>query len=154
MSVLVEEVMTAKTGKSLRVKLGGTWYGAALDSGLNGAKGMMVEAEIQTGKYGPWINGWKATQNAVAAGNPPMGGSSPSAPLAAAAPYDERNPPPETHYAEPAKHSDNSAPWFWPSVSNVCAAAIEKGLITKPEELNMWALKWAQVAVSVKEVVR
>ena len=34
MAVLVEEVQQAKSGKSLRVKLGGTWYGAKLDSGL------------------------------------------------------------------------------------------------------------------------
>ena len=54
-------------------------------------------------------------------------------------------------YAEP---SDNIAPWYWPSVSNVCSAAIAHGLITKPEDLNMWALKWAQVAVATKEQVK
>lgn len=143
MAVQVEEVMTAKSGKSLRVKLGGTWYGANLDSGLNGAKGQMIEAEIQTSeKFGPWIKGWRpsAVQQV-----PPMASPSPSSQPAAAAPR---------YAGEPTQLGDNIVPWFWPSVSNVCSAAIEKGLINKPEELNQWALKWAQVAVAVKEQVK
>ena len=154
MAVMVENVTTAKTGKSLRVMLGGTWYGSSLDSGLNGLKGQMIEAEIETGKFGPWIKAYKV---AAPQGSPPPQGGLPPAPApAVAAPYDERNPPPEAYEREPvyAKPSENVAPWFWPSVSNICAAAIEKGIITKPEELNMWALKWAQVCVATKEAVR
>ena len=156
MPVMVEQVTKTKSGKAYRVLLGGKWYNAFIDSGIEAAQGRYIEAEITTSeKFGPGIAKWAYSQGAAPQVPPPMQGGIPPAPApAAAAPYDERNPPPETHYAEPAKHSDNSAPWFWPSVSNVCAAAIEKGLITKPEELNMWALKWAQVAVSVKEVVR
>lgn len=140
MSVQVEEVMTGKSGKSLRVKLGGTWYGANLDSGLNGAKGQMIEAEIQTSdKFGPWIKKWLPSNAAPQV--PPPSGTSPQTPAVAARQY----------AGEPGS---NIAPWYWPSVSNICAAAIEKGLITNPEGLNMWALKWAQVCVATKEAVR
>lgn len=155
--VQVEEVTTAKTGKSLRVKLGGTWYGSALNSGLNGAKGQFIEAEIETGKFGPWIKAWKPVvgqQNAAPQVPPPFT-PQPAAP-AAAATYDERNPPPNTYEREPqyAKPSDNLTPWYWPSVSNICSSAIEKGLVQDPKQLNDWALGWAQVCVAVKEQVK
>ena len=138
MAVQVEEVMPAKSGKSLRVKLGGTWYGANLDSGLNGAKGQMIEAEIQTSdKFGPWIKGWRPS----AAPQVPSQAAPLTAP-AAAAPY---------KYAEP---SDNSSPWWAPFMSNMCAHAIQAGLCKAPEQLNQWALKAAQVAVAVREEVK
>ncbi len=141
MAVRVDQVTQAKTGKSLRVNLGGQWYGAALDSGINGAVGQMIEAEIETGKYGPWIKKWvKSNAAPQAPAIPSAAGSSLPTPAGAA-----------PRYAEP---SDNLAPWYWPSVSNVCSAAIAHGLITKPEDLNMWALKWAQVAVATKEAVK
>ena len=129
--VQVEEVMTAKTGKSLRVKLGGTWYGSSLDSGLNGAKGQMIEAEIETGKFGPWIKGWK----------PVAAPQVPPAPAVAAPKY-------------AGDHGDNIQPWYMAFVSNTVAHAIEKGLITTPLGINEWALKAAQVAQAVKEAVR
>ena len=139
MAVQVEEVMPAKSGKSLRVKLGGTWYGANLDSGLNGAKGQMIEAEIQTSeKFGPWIKGWKPSA-APQVSSPSVAGS--TAP-AAAAPY---------KYAEP---SDNVAPWYMPFVSNTVAHAIAAGLCKTPVEINQWALKAAQVAVAIKAEVK
>ena len=145
MSVQVEEVMTAKSGKSLRVKLGGTWYGANLDSGLNGAKGRMFEAEIQTSeKFGPWIKGWKpvaAPQGPQAGGTPPSSSSPTSLPAVAAPQY----------AGEPG---DNIQPWYMPFVSNTVAHAIEKGLITSPVGINEWALKAAQVAVAIKETVK
>ena len=171
MPVLVEQVTKTKSGKAFRVLLGGKWYNAFIDSGIDAAQGCYIEAEITTSeKFGPGISKWTYS-NAAPQGQPsantvgtPPPGPSPSGPAAAAL-YDERNTPPETtgkvwgsnsdvHFAEPAKPGDNLAPWFWPSVSNICAAAIEKGLITRPEDLNMWALKWAQVSVSVKEVVK
>ena len=139
MAVQVEEVTTSKSGKALRVKLGGNWYGANKDSGLDRAKGQMIEAEIETGNFGPWIKGWKPS--AAPQVTPPMASSSPSSQPAAAAP----------RYAEP---SDNQQPWYSPFMSNVVAHAIEKGLISKPEELNQWALKAAQVAVAVKEACK
>lgn len=158
MAVLCEQVTKTKSGKAFRVLLGGKWYNAFIDSGIDNAVGKYIEAEITTSeKFGPGIQKWAYSQVAAPQVTPPIASPSPSGVPAAAAPYDERNPPPdlyERQYAEPAKHSDNLAPWFWPSVSNVCAAAIEKGLITKPEELNMWALKWAQVCVATKDQVR
>lgn len=147
MAVKVDQVTQAKTGKSLRVMLSGSWYGAALDSGLNGQIGQMIEAEIETGKYGPWIKKWLPSNAAAADAGARSPVPPPTIPVgqpAVAAPHEPR-------YAEP---SDNSAPWYWPSVSNVCAAAIAHGLITKPEDLNMWALKWAQVCVATKEQVK
>ena len=128
MAVQVEEVMTAKSGKSLRVKLGGTWYGSSLDSGLNGAKGQMIEAEIQTSdKFGPWIKGWKPV--AAPQVPPPSQGGLPSASApAAAAPY---------KYAEP---NSNVAPWWMPFVSNSVAHAIAAGHIQTPEGIRAWAI--------------
>ena len=141
MSVQVEDVMTAKSGKSLRVKLGGTWYGASLDSGLNGAKGKIIEAECQTSdKFGPWIKGWKEV--AAPQGTPPLASGSPASRPAAAA----------THYA--GEPGDNITPWYMPFVSNTVAHAIEKGLIQDPNAINQWALKAAQVAQAVKEAVK
>ena len=140
MAVQIENVTTAKTGKSLRVLLGGTWYGAALDSGLNGLKGQMIEAEIETGKYGPWI---KAYAKVAAPQVPPptQGGLPPAPAPAVAAP----------RYAEP---SDNVQPWYMPFVSNTVAHAIAAGHCSTPEAINMWALKAAQVAVATKEAVK
>ena len=143
---VVEVVTQAKTGRSLRVKIGETWYGAALDSGIQ--KGMNIEPVVSTGKFGPWIDKWL-----------PSGGPQPTAqiPPAPSSPVAVGSPPPNFDPEEPAVYtrpSDNVAPWYWPSVSNVCSSAIEKGLITKPEELNMWALKWAQVCVATKDAVK
>ncbi len=141
MAVQVEEVMNAKSGKSLRVKLGGTWYGSSLDSGLNGMKGKMIEAEIQTSdKFGPWIKGWKPSAA-------PQGAIPPSSPSpAAAAP---------SHFAgEATQPGDNIQPWYMPFVSNTVAHAIAAGHCSSPIAINEWALKAAQVAVSIKEAVK
>ena len=145
MAVQVEDVTPTKSGKGLRVKLGGTWYGAFLDSGLNGMKGQMIEAEIITSeKYGPTIKGWKPVA-APQVPPPPQGGFPPAPAPAEAAP----------RYAwEAAQPWDNIQPWFMPFVSNTVAHAIEKGLITTPLGINEWALKAAQVAQAVKEAVR
>jgi hypothetical protein len=133
--IQIAEVTLSKSGRALRVKLGNTWYGAFIDSGLKDKVGTWIVADIEVSdKFGPQIKGWKpvaAPQSAPSA-SPPSAGTPHSAGAA----------------------SDNVAPWFWPSVSNICAAAIEKGIITKPEDLNMWALKWAQVCVATKEQVK
>jgi len=139
MAVQVEEVMMAKSQKSLRVKLGGNWYGASLDSGLNGAKGKFIEADIQTSdKFGPWINKWSASN---AAPQVPPSASSPSSSPAVAAPK----------YAE---QSDNVSPWWMPFVSNTVAHAIAAGKCASPEAIDQWALKAAQVAVATREAVK
>ena len=157
MAVLVEQVTVTKSGKAYRVLLGGKWYNAFIDSGINNAVGKYIEAEITTSeKYGPGISKWTysnaAPQGQSQAGTPPPG-HSPSGP-AAAAPYDERNPPPETHERRYAEPSDNIQPWYMPFVSNTVAHAIEKGLIQSPVGINEWALKAAQVAAAVKESVK
>lgn len=134
MAVQVEEVQQAKSGKSLRVKLGGTWYGAKLDSGLNGQLGKMIEAEIRTtDKYGPWIDKW--LPSAAPQASPPSAGPSPSSQPAGAAPH-------ERQYAEPAKPGVPlaSAPWWMPFVSNCCAHAIQAGHCQTPAALKTWAL--------------
>ncbi len=126
MAVQVENVTTASTGKSLRVMLGGKWYGAALDSGLNGMKGQMIEAEIETGKYGPWIKGY-AKVAAPGASSPPV---TPSGLPPVAAPQAPR-------YAE---QSSNVAPWWMPFVSNCVAHSIAAGHIQNPEGIRAWAI--------------
>ena len=143
MAVQVENVSLAKSGKCYNVTLSGTKYLANLDSGLNANVGKWIEAEIKPSndtRFPAWIGKW--THSSAAPQVPPPSASpSPSSLPAVAAP----------HYAEP---SDNIAPWYWPSVSNICATAITAGIIRAPEELNMWALKWAQVCVATKEQVK
>ena len=151
MAVMVEEVMPSKSGKALRVKLGGTWYNAFLDSGLNGMRGQMIEAEIQTNeKFGPSIKGWKPVA-APQVPPPPQGGfpPAPAPAVAAPVPYNQEYKP--VYAGEPG---DNIQPWYMAFVSNTVAHAIEKGLITTPLGINEWALKAAQVAQAVKEAVK
>ena len=146
MPVMVEQVTPTKSGKAWRVRLGGTYYNAFKDSGIENYVGKMIEAEIQTSeKFGPSIAAFRPVAGQSVAApqvTPPSQGGLPPAPAPAVA---------APRYAEP---SDNLTPWYWPSVSNLCAALVAKGVVTKPEELNMWCLKMAQVAVSVKEVVK
>ena len=151
MAVMVEEVMPSKSGKALRVKLGGTWYNAFLDSGLNGMRGQMIEAEIQTNeKFGPSIKGWKPVA-APQVPPPPQSGfpPAPAPAVAAPVPYNQEYKP--VYAGEPG---DNIQPWYMAFVSNTVAHAIEKGLITTPLGINEWALKAAQVAQAVKEAVK
>lgn len=56
--LVVEAVTTAKTGKSLRVKANGEWYGAKKDAALD--KGWTILADVERdGDYGPWIKAFK-----------------------------------------------------------------------------------------------
>ena len=144
MPVLVEDVMPAKTGKSLRVKLGGTWYGSSLDSGLNGAKGTMIEAEIETGKFGPWIKKWlPSAVPAIAQGLQGAGAAVAGAPTVRV---------PEPEYAKPAP-AGTVAPYWLPMASNVVAHAIQAGIITSPNQIGAWlrATEAAVVGNSVKD---
>ena len=140
MAVQVEEVMPAKTGKSLRVKLGGNWYGASLDSGLNGAKGKMIEADIVTGKFGPWINAWKESTVAAPPTAAPIPAATPPLSAGAAPRYAEQNP--------------NVAPWWAPMASNVIAHAIQAGKIETPDQIGIWfnAVKGAAQGQQSNEV--
>ncbi len=149
MAVMVEEVMPAKTGKSLRVKLGGTWYGAKLDSGLNGSKGKMIEAEITTGKFGPWIDAWRPSTAAPQV-HPPTQAPSPAPAAAAPIQTGRYETTREPVYAEPAKPG-TVAPYWLPFASNTVNAAIAAGLIKSPNEISMW-VRSAQLAALAADV--
>ena len=124
MAVMIEDVTMAKSQKSLRVKLGGTWYGAYLDSGLNAPalKGTMIEAEITTlEKGGPWIKKWVASAAPVLQSQAPI----------------TREPVQEPKYAEPVKPG-TVAPYWLPMASNVVAHAIAAGKIETPVAIKTW----------------
>ena len=142
MAVLVELLTISKSGKALRVLLGGTWYNASLTSGLNGQVGKYIEAEIQIHeKFGPGIQGWKPAgiqappQTTAAPQLPPPPPANPSPPAAAAVPTPQTTREPV--YAEPNR---NVAPWFMPFVSNVVAHAIQAGLIKEPAQIRAWLI--------------
>lgn len=42
--------------------------------------------------------------------------------------------------SQPAAEQNNGQPYWWPSVSNVWAHAIQSGLIKEPSDLKQWAL--------------
>lgn len=63
MQLTVDAVTEAKSGKSLRVKCGDTWYGAGLKSGLK--KGMVIEAAVEEGQFGPWIDSYREANGAA-----------------------------------------------------------------------------------------
>lgn len=65
MNLQIDSVGTAKTGKSLRIKAGGEWYGAKLNSGIKA--GTTIDAEIEDGQYGKWIVAYKQVNGAQAA---------------------------------------------------------------------------------------
>lgn len=146
MPVLVEQVEQAKTGRSLRVLLSGNWYGAYLNSGLNGMRGKMIEAEIKTlEKGGPWIAKWtECAAPQVQVPVPPTPVAPPIVPAAAAPPVDERR------YAEPAPIS-TVAPWWMPFVSNTVAHAIASGHINTPVGIRAWVLAARDAAKAAAE---
>ena len=139
MPVQVEEVTPTKSGKALRVKLSGKWYGAFKDSGLDQQVGKLIEAEIEVNdKFGPQIKKWvpvAAPQGAVAI--PPAAVAPPPATPAAAAPdYDERNPPAEGYARPAAQQHLNSAFIF---MSGAVNNAIQAGKVGSPVEVRAWA---------------
>src|SRR3990167_8236132 len=62
----VEAVTPSKSGKSFRIQIGGEWYGAGKDAGIDKMKGETVEFSYEDGDFGPWIQDWKQTQSAPA----------------------------------------------------------------------------------------
>ena len=111
----VESVEKSKSGKALRVKLGGKWYGAFLDSGLDAVVGKMIDAQIvPNAKYGDGIGQW---------------GMAPDAAEAVRA------------TAERATGGVTMAgDRFWlPFCSNQVAHAIAAGLIKEPRDISAWA---------------
>ena len=128
MPVTLDEVTMAKSQKSRRVKLSGSWYGAYLDSKIETAPiGAFLEAEIVTlDKGGPWIKAWRLSQNAAPQVATASAAGSPPSPAAAA-----------PKYAEP---NINVAPWWMPFVSNTVAHAIQAGHVNNPAGIKAWAL--------------
>ena len=147
MAVMVEEVTMSKSGKALRVKLGGTWYNAFLDSGLNGAKGKMIEAQIQSSdKYGPSITGWKEVVGVqIIAPTLPVPAPQYAQPTAAAPVTRTREP----EYAKPAPVG-TVAPYWLPMASNTVNAAIVAGLIREPNNVSIW-VRAVRIAVEAEQ---
>ena len=105
------EVLTeAKTGKSLRVKIGGMWLGASLDARakLHDLQGQLVEFTQEDKGYGPWLKS-----------------------------CDPLGMPPEP--SEKAQVKSNGDRWYMPFVSNTVAHCISGGLITEPSQIALWA---------------
>ena len=135
MAVLVESCEPTKSGKAWRVKLGGNYYNAFKDSGIENHVGKMIEAEITTSeKYGAGIKAFRL----VTAHNAAPQVAVPTAPIppspAVAAPITRER---EPQYAEPAK-PNQIAPWWGPMASNTIAHAIAAGILKSPNEVNVW----------------
>ncbi len=130
-TILIESVKASKSGKSLVISSGGSYYSAKLESGLLGKQGQTIEAETESseypegsGKYMVWINKWKIS-------SAPNGSS--------AAPQQSFGPPKEV--------PSNTAPWWAPMCSNVLAHAIQAGHCGQPSEVAAWAnavKEWAE----------
>jgi hypothetical protein len=52
-----------------------------------------------------------------------------------------------------SQQQTDAAPWWWPSVSNVWAHAIQSGLVKAPEDLKQWsaAVKSAAEDITIDE---
>lgn len=116
MLLKVEKVQPAKTGKSLRVKANGEWYGAKKDSGIQ--EGMSIEAEVEDGEFGKWIGKYKQQSN----GNGSNGHAGQHSPTTSS-----------------PSASGGVAPAWLPFASNTVAHAISAGYIQHPEQVKDWA---------------
>lgn len=117
--LVVEVITTAKSGRSLRVKCGEEWFGAAKGSNLESAKGKAILAEVdRDGEWGPWIKTW----NLAPSLDQPM-------------------------KASPTVGS--TSPWWMPFVSNTVAHAIAAGKIERPEDVGTWARAAMHTAIAL-----
>ena len=123
----ITAVNRSKSGKALRITLNGKVYNAFLDSGLDGALGKVIDAQITPDKgYGEGIGQWayskeipiQAQEVAQKAANRPLEAG--------------RLTEPELRF-----------------VSNLCASAITAKTLTDPMDIGVWAKAAAQV---VKEL--
>jgi len=119
----VEQLTKSKTGKSWRVLISGTWYGANFDSKIDSQLGKIVDFEFDDGKYGPWLETW----------GPDL---TPSAPVPQAA-------------TVPTGQSSGADRFYMPFVSNVVAHGIAAGVIKTPADINQWAKAAHDVAVAL-----
>ena len=117
MQLTIESVGPSKSGKALRVKASGKWYGAKKDSGIT--TGMVIDAETSNGDYGDWIDKWKVVNGSAA----PQGAE--PARAAAGAPTSDHTPA-------------GAAPLWLPMASNITAHAINAGIIKEPDDIKAW----------------
>ena len=116
----VDSVTRSKSGKTWRVKIGDTFYGANFDTKLDGAIGKNIDFKFNDGDFGPWIESWG---------------------------YDTAVPAPAPSSAS-ASHL-NGDRFYMPFVSNTVAHGIAAGLIKNPADLNVWARAAHDVAVAL-----
>jgi len=126
----IKSVMKSKSGKAFRVQFEGSeaWYGAFLDSGIDGAVGKVVDAQITPNKgFGEGIGQWAYSQapTSPAPANTAVGAST----GASAGAYSDR--------------------WWLPFVSNQCAHLIAAGVIKDKASLNQWAKDLKETVIGV-----
>lgn len=107
---VAETVDLSKSGKSFRVKVGGAWYGAKKDTGIEQMRGKTLEFKVSSDpKFGDWMEDIQVVEGAPQkAPNGHVGGS-------------------------------GGDRWFMPFVSNITAHAIQGGYCSTPEEVSKWA---------------
>ena len=126
----ITAVNRSKSGKALRITLNGKVYNAFLDSGLDGAVGKVIDAQITPDKgYGEGIGQWAYSTQAT----PPQ--ASNTAPRVSAPQQDT----PTSRLSEPELRF----------VSNCVASAITAKTLTDPMEVSVWA---KAAAAAVKEL--
>ena len=130
MPVTISNVQEAKSGRSLRVLIGNSWYGAYKDSGLKA--GMVIEPELGTlDKGGPWVLKWKLAEGTTV-------------------PSPQNTPPDPQNAPQRTGSSMMAAPYWMPYVSNVTAHAIQAGLIKTPQDIGQWAKAAAETAIALE----
>ena len=123
----ITAVNRSKSGKALRITLNGKVYNAFLDSGLDGAMGKVIDAQITPDKgYGEGIGQWAYSTQAA----PPQASN---APTGASKTYSD------------VKLSEAELRF----ISNVVGSAITAKTLTDPLEVSVWA---KAAAAAVKEV--
>lgn len=112
----VQEVTKSKSGRAWRVNVEGKWYGAFLDSGVDGAVGKRIDFTYKSDpKFGDQITKW-----GYAGGN----GNGATAPVGA----------PQA----PASNGPLTEPELR-FCSNVVGQAILAKTLTDPEMIGLWA---------------
>ena len=122
---IVDSVELSKSKKSWRVKIGGKFYGAGLDSHLDGAKGKAIDFVYKGTDFGDWIESWGYSQGAPAA-------IAQTVAAVTAASNAGRVTEPELRF-----------------ISNVVGNAIAAKTIVDPMQIGTWA---KAAAAAVKEV--
>ena len=129
----ITAVNRSKSGKALRITLNGKVYNAFLDSGLDGAVGKTIDAQITPDKgYGEGIGQWAYSTQAT----PPQASNTAPNPF----PHHPDNPPVAVgRLTEPELRF----------VSNCVGSAIMAKALNDPAELGIWT---KAAAAAVKEV--